>query len=70
MYCVYPQSYEEERRLRSELELRSQRLALELADTKQLIQDGDYRRDNYPTVKRYVWAFSDVLLGDCHYPMF
>ncbi|XP_037542125.1 progesterone-induced-blocking factor 1, partial [Nematolebias whitei] len=46
------ESYEEERRLRSELELRSQRLTLELADTKQLIQEGDYRRDNYPHIKR------------------
>ncbi|KAM7385437.1 hypothetical protein PAMP_001520 [Pampus punctatissimus] len=46
------ESYEEERRLRTELELRSQRLTLELADTKQLIQEGDYRRDNYPHVKR------------------
>uniref|UniRef100_A0A8D0AS51 Progesterone immunomodulatory binding factor 1 n=1 Tax=Sander lucioperca TaxID=283035 RepID=A0A8D0AS51_SANLU len=44
--------YEEERRLRTELELRSQRLTLELADTKQQIQEGDYRRDNYPTIKR------------------
>uniref|UniRef100_A0A8D0AJI9 Progesterone immunomodulatory binding factor 1 n=1 Tax=Sander lucioperca TaxID=283035 RepID=A0A8D0AJI9_SANLU len=46
------ESYEEERRLRTELELRSQRLTLELADTKQQIQEGDYRRDNYPTIKR------------------
>lgn len=46
------ESYEEERRLRSDLEQRSQRLTLELADTKQLIQDGDYRRDNYPSLKR------------------
>ncbi|KAM3606502.1 uncharacterized protein V6R79_017601 [Siganus canaliculatus] len=46
------ESYEEERRLRTELELRSQRLTLELADTKQLIQEGDYRRENYPSVKR------------------
>nr|XP_057914485.1 progesterone-induced-blocking factor 1 [Doryrhamphus excisus] len=46
------ESYEEERRLRTELELRSQRLTLELADTKQLIQDGDYRRENYPNIKR------------------
>nr|XP_040034397.1 LOW QUALITY PROTEIN: progesterone-induced-blocking factor 1 [Gasterosteus aculeatus aculeatus] len=45
-------SYEEERRLRTELELRSQRLTLELADTKQQIQEGDYRRDNYPAIKR------------------
>ncbi|KAG7279915.1 hypothetical protein CRUP_021548 [Coryphaenoides rupestris] len=43
------QSYEEERRLRTELELRCQRLTLELADTKQHIQDGDYRRENTPT---------------------
>ncbi|XP_030636603.1 progesterone-induced-blocking factor 1 [Chanos chanos] len=46
------ESYEEERRLRSELELRAQRLTLELADTKQLIQEGDYRRENYGKVKR------------------
>ncbi|KAM8858855.1 progesterone-induced-blocking factor 1 isoform 2-T2 [Spinachia spinachia] len=46
------ESYEEERRLRTELELRSQRLALELADTKQQFQEGDYRRDNYPAIKR------------------
>ncbi|XP_046886881.1 progesterone-induced-blocking factor 1 [Hypomesus transpacificus] len=51
------ESYEEERRMRSELEIRSQRLTLELADTKQLIQDGDYRRDNYSTVKRERDAF-------------
>ncbi|CAN9499679.1 unnamed protein product [Ophioblennius macclurei] len=44
--------YEEERRLRSELELRSQRLTLQLADTKQQIQEGDYRRENYPNIKR------------------
>uniref|UniRef100_A0A1A8KE47 Progesterone immunomodulatory binding factor 1 n=1 Tax=Nothobranchius kuhntae TaxID=321403 RepID=A0A1A8KE47_NOTKU len=49
---VLMESYDEERRLRSELELRSQRLTLELADTKQLIQEGDYRRDNYPNIKR------------------
>uniref|UniRef100_A0A8C3AN54 Progesterone immunomodulatory binding factor 1 n=1 Tax=Cyclopterus lumpus TaxID=8103 RepID=A0A8C3AN54_CYCLU len=46
------ESYEEERRLRTELELRSQRLTLELADTKQQIQEGDYRRENYPAIKR------------------
>ncbi|XP_061767675.1 progesterone-induced-blocking factor 1 isoform X3 [Nerophis ophidion] len=46
------ESYEEERRLRTELELRSQRLTLELADTKQHLQDGDFRRENYPNVKR------------------
>uniref|UniRef100_A0A8C6Q5V0 Progesterone immunomodulatory binding factor 1 n=1 Tax=Nothobranchius furzeri TaxID=105023 RepID=A0A8C6Q5V0_NOTFU len=49
---VLMESYDEERRLRSELELRSQRLTLELADTKQLIQEGDYRRDNYPNIQR------------------
>uniref|UniRef100_A0A672H470 Progesterone immunomodulatory binding factor 1 n=1 Tax=Salarias fasciatus TaxID=181472 RepID=A0A672H470_SALFA len=46
------ESYEEERRLRSELELRSQRLTLQLADAKQQIQEGDYRRENYPNIKR------------------
>uniref|UniRef100_A0A8C2G4J7 Progesterone immunomodulatory binding factor 1 n=1 Tax=Cyprinus carpio TaxID=7962 RepID=A0A8C2G4J7_CYPCA len=47
-----PANYEEERRARSELEIRCQRLALELADTKQLIQDGDYKRENYEKIKR------------------
>ncbi|XP_061083215.1 progesterone-induced-blocking factor 1 isoform X1 [Conger conger] len=51
------ESYEEERRLRSELEIRSQRLTLELADTKQLIQEGDYKRENYGKVKRERDAF-------------
>ncbi|XP_035461523.1 progesterone-induced-blocking factor 1 isoform X2 [Scophthalmus maximus] len=46
------QSYEEERRLLAELEGKSQRLILELADTKQQIHEGDYRRDNYPNIKR------------------
>uniref|UniRef100_H3DI21 Progesterone immunomodulatory binding factor 1 n=1 Tax=Tetraodon nigroviridis TaxID=99883 RepID=H3DI21_TETNG len=45
------ESYEEERRLRTDLERRCQRLTLELADTKQS-QEGDYRRDSYPSVKR------------------
>lgn len=46
------ESYDEERRLRTELELRCQRLTLGLADTKQHIQEGDYRRENYPNLKR------------------
>ncbi|NWR09112.1 PIBF1 factor, partial [Paradoxornis webbianus] len=45
------ESYEDERRSRSELEVRCQRLTLELADTKQLIQQGDYRQLNYDKVK-------------------
>ncbi|XP_010001791.1 PREDICTED: progesterone-induced-blocking factor 1 [Chaetura pelagica] len=45
------ESYEEERRSRSELEVRCQRLTLELADTKQMIQQGDYRQENYDKVK-------------------
>uniref|UniRef100_A0A673I273 Progesterone immunomodulatory binding factor 1 n=1 Tax=Sinocyclocheilus rhinocerous TaxID=307959 RepID=A0A673I273_9TELE len=45
-------SYEEERRARSELEIRCQRVTLELADTKQLIQEGDYKRENYDKIKR------------------
>ncbi|NXC06625.1 PIBF1 factor, partial [Orthonyx spaldingii] len=45
------ESYEDERRSRSELEVRCQRLILELADTKQLIQQGDYRQENYDKVK-------------------
>ncbi|XP_066516109.1 progesterone-induced-blocking factor 1 isoform X2 [Hoplias malabaricus] len=46
------ESYEEERRARSELEIRCQRVTLDLADTKQLIQEGDYKRQNYDKVKR------------------
>ncbi|NXN18819.1 PIBF1 factor, partial [Indicator maculatus] len=45
------ESYEEERRSRSELEVRCQRLTLELADTKQMIQQADYRQENYDKVK-------------------
>uniref|UniRef100_A0A8C9NRL4 Progesterone immunomodulatory binding factor 1 n=1 Tax=Serinus canaria TaxID=9135 RepID=A0A8C9NRL4_SERCA len=45
------EGYEDERRSRSELEVRCQRLTLELADTKQLIQQGDYRQQNYDKVK-------------------
>ncbi|NXJ75658.1 PIBF1 factor, partial [Trogon melanurus] len=44
-------SYEDERRNRSELEVRCQRLTLELADTKQMIQRGNYRQENYDKVK-------------------
>lgn len=40
--------------MRGDLELRCQRLTLELADSKQHIQEGEYRRDNYPRVKRFV----------------
>ncbi|XP_049634871.1 progesterone-induced-blocking factor 1 [Suncus etruscus] len=42
---------EKDRRNNSELQVRCQRLALELADTKQLIQQGDYRQENYDKVK-------------------
>ncbi|XP_075279072.1 progesterone-induced-blocking factor 1 [Opisthocomus hoazin] len=45
------ESYEDERRNRSELEIRCQRLTLELADSKQMIQQGDYRQENYDKVK-------------------
>ncbi|XP_023565431.1 progesterone-induced-blocking factor 1 isoform X3 [Octodon degus] len=45
------ETYEEDRRNYSELQIRCQRLALELADTKQLIQQGDYRQENYDKVK-------------------
>ncbi|NXP77412.1 PIBF1 factor, partial [Ramphastos sulfuratus] len=45
------ESYEDERRNRSELEVRCQRLTLELADTKQMIQRADYRQENYDKVK-------------------
>uniref|UniRef100_A0A8C7KNH6 Progesterone immunomodulatory binding factor 1 n=1 Tax=Oncorhynchus kisutch TaxID=8019 RepID=A0A8C7KNH6_ONCKI len=50
-------SYEEERRVRSELVIRNQRLTLELADTKGLIQEGDFKRDNYSNIKRERDAF-------------
>nr|XP_015099932.1 progesterone-induced-blocking factor 1 isoform X2 [Vicugna pacos] len=45
------ETYEEDRRNYSELQIRCQRLALELADTKQLIKQGDYRQENYDKVK-------------------
>ncbi|XP_065600111.1 progesterone-induced-blocking factor 1 [Cyrtonyx montezumae] len=45
------ESYEDERRSRSDLEVKCQRLILELADTKQMIQQGDYRQENYDKVK-------------------
>ncbi|XP_078077699.1 progesterone-induced-blocking factor 1 [Mustelus asterias] len=45
------ESYESERRTRSDLEVRCQRLILELADTKQLVQQADYKRENYDRVK-------------------
>ncbi|XP_078402116.1 progesterone-induced-blocking factor 1 [Cetorhinus maximus] len=45
------ESYESERRTRSDLEVRCQHLTLELADTKQLIQQADYKRENYDRVK-------------------
>ncbi|XP_069746675.1 progesterone-induced-blocking factor 1 isoform X3 [Narcine bancroftii] len=46
------ESYESERKSRSDLEIRYQRLVLELADTKQLIQQSDYKRENYDRVKQ------------------
>ncbi|KAM5181426.1 progesterone-induced-blocking factor 1 [Mantella aurantiaca] len=45
------QNYEDERRSRSELDTRCQRLTLQLADTKQLIHQGDYKIENYDKVK-------------------
>uniref|UniRef100_A0A8C0MUP5 KLF transcription factor 5 n=1 Tax=Canis lupus familiaris TaxID=9615 RepID=A0A8C0MUP5_CANLF len=45
------ETYEDDRRNYSELQIRCQRLVLELADTKQLIQQGDYRQENYDKVK-------------------
>ncbi|KAM9319393.1 progesterone-induced-blocking factor 1 [Gastrophryne carolinensis] len=45
------QSYEEEKRCRSELDTRCQRLTLQLADTKQLIHQGDYKIENYDKIK-------------------
>lgn len=58
--CV-TESYEDERRSRSELEVRCQRLTLELADTKQMIQQGDYRQENYDKVKCERDAFEHEL---------
>ncbi|XP_056411481.1 progesterone-induced-blocking factor 1 [Hyla sarda] len=45
------ESYEEERRCRSELDTRCQRLTLQLADTKKLIHQGDFKIENYDKVK-------------------
>ncbi|XP_012298287.1 progesterone-induced-blocking factor 1 isoform X2 [Aotus nancymaae] len=45
------ETYEKDRKNYSEVQIRCQRLALELADTKQLIQQGDYRQENYDKVK-------------------
>ncbi|NXA14047.1 PIBF1 factor, partial [Sapayoa aenigma] len=55
------ESYEDERRSRSELEVRCQRLTLELADTKQMVQQGDYRQENYDKVKCERDAFEHEL---------
>ncbi|XP_078258403.1 progesterone-induced-blocking factor 1 [Rhinoraja longicauda] len=51
------ESYESERKTRSDLEVRCQRLVLELADTKQLIQQSDYKREHYDRVKQERDAF-------------
>nr|XP_006129118.1 progesterone-induced-blocking factor 1 [Pelodiscus sinensis] len=59
--CVM-ESYEDERRSRSEVEVRCQRLTLELADTKQMIQQGDYRQENYDKVKCERDTFEHELL--------
>ncbi|XP_060089520.1 progesterone-induced-blocking factor 1 [Heteronotia binoei] len=56
------ESYEMERKNRSELDVRCQRLALELADTKQMIHQGDYRQENYDKVKCERDAFEHDLL--------
>uniref|UniRef100_A0A669NVG8 Progesterone immunomodulatory binding factor 1 n=1 Tax=Phasianus colchicus TaxID=9054 RepID=A0A669NVG8_PHACC len=45
------ENYENERQSRSELEVKCQRLTLELVDTKRMIQQGDYRQENYDKVK-------------------
>nr|XP_013806802.1 PREDICTED: progesterone-induced-blocking factor 1 isoform X1 [Apteryx mantelli mantelli] len=45
------ESCEDERRIRSDLEVKCQRLTLELSDTKRMIQQGDYRQENYDKVK-------------------
>ncbi|XP_040847233.1 progesterone-induced-blocking factor 1 [Ochotona curzoniae] len=53
---------EEDRRNYSELQIRCQRLALELADTKQLIKQGDYRQENYDKVKSERDAFEQEVM--------
>ncbi|XP_053563903.1 progesterone-induced-blocking factor 1 [Bombina bombina] len=45
------ESYENERKCRTEIEVRCQRLTLQLADTKQLIHQGDYKIENYDKIK-------------------
>ncbi|XP_054830039.1 progesterone-induced-blocking factor 1 isoform X1 [Eublepharis macularius] len=55
------ESYETERRNRSELDVRCQRLTLELADTKQMVHQGDYRQENYDKVKCERDAFEHEL---------
>ncbi|KAJ6652922.1 hypothetical protein lerEdw1_010500 [Lerista edwardsae] len=45
------ENYDAERRNRLELDVRCQRLTLELADTKQMIHQGDYKQENYDKVK-------------------
>uniref|UniRef100_A0A2K6S8Q3 Progesterone immunomodulatory binding factor 1 n=1 Tax=Saimiri boliviensis boliviensis TaxID=39432 RepID=A0A2K6S8Q3_SAIBB len=56
------ETYEEDRRNYSEVQIRCQRLALELADTKQLIQQGDYRQENYDKVKSERDAFEQEII--------
>ncbi|KAJ1115363.1 hypothetical protein NDU88_003587 [Pleurodeles waltl] len=55
------EGYEDERKSRSDLEVRCQRLTLELADTKQLIKRGDYKQENYDKVKSERDAFDHEL---------
>lgn len=55
------EGYEDERKSRSDLEIRCQRLTLELADTKQLIKRGDYKQENYDKVKSERDAFDHEL---------
>lgn len=55
------ENYETERRNRSELEVRCQRLTLELADTKQMVHQADYRQENYDKVKSERDAFEHDL---------
>ncbi|XP_032133246.1 progesterone-induced-blocking factor 1 isoform X3 [Sapajus apella] len=56
------ETYEEDRKNYSEVQIRCQRLALELADTKQLIQQGDYRQENYDKVKSERDAFEQEVI--------
>ncbi|XP_070554404.1 progesterone-induced-blocking factor 1-like [Ptychodera flava] len=50
-YKMIKEDFEQERKARSDLEIRAQKLTLELADTKSQIQQDDYKCENYNRVK-------------------